>query len=92
MVKGRFGSFKYCINVFNGEKLKLYLLFKIIKVIIIFINEIEIKDKRNGFIFVFIFLFLLYFFVGFRDVGKIVFILGFFILLIKILSCFFYLF
>lgn len=58
----------------------------------IFINEIEIKDKRNGFIFVFIFLFLLYFFVGFRDVGKIVFILGFFILLIKILSCFFYLF
>lgn len=92
MVKGRFGNFKYCINVFNGEKLKLYLLFKIIKVIIILINEMEIKDKRNGFIFVFIFLFLLYFFVGFRDVGKIVFILGFFILLIKILSCFFYLF
>lgn len=90
LVKGILGNSKYCINALNGEKLKLHSLFKIIKAIIIFINEIEIKDKRNGLTFVLTFLFLLHPFVGLRDVGKIVLTLGSLILLTKISSCFSY--
>lgn len=92
LVEGRLNNSSYCINALNGEKLKLHSLFKIIKAIIIFINEIEIKDKRNGLTFVLTFLFLLHPFVGLRDVGKIVFTLGSLILLTKISSCFSYLF